>query len=475
MLRSQRGSALIFTLILAIIVCSAAAAYLRTVMLETRLSTSSLNLNRALHLAEAGIDEALLALNNATSGSWSSAGIDAISHTIEHRSDGTPIQLGGGATGTIKIRIDDPTGEHPVVIAEGIVDHPIAGKVKRQVKVEITRTVESGAGISASDDGGGVGMGLVSKNNIVMNNSAYVDSFDSDVGPWNLNTNRGDKILVASVSGNIQIQNSNIFGQTAVGGGSKNAVSVTQGSLTNGETSAGTRFDQNLITTNVSINLPAAPASPTNSGATAGQALPQNIPNGVTTLGSPGATTPTYYYTTGQNVNLSGNAAFKIVGPVVLVVNGQLSLNGDGIQVEDSGNASLRLYVSGNINANGNGNTPAFNNKTGKANNLVIIANGAAGQNLAVNGAGNSTFAFYGPSYNVNVNGNGHISGSIVANYISLGGSFHYDHRVDPLAPGTRRENALTSEDIVRYQVTTWRELTGRGANYARDTAAPFN
>ncbi len=474
MRRSQKGSALIFTLILAIIVCSAAAAYLRTVVLETRLSTRSLNQNRALHLAEAGIDEAMLALNNGSTVGWTSSG-GSLMRTITQRSNGSTINLGGGTTGTIMIRIDDPATDHPSVVAMGTATHPIAGAITRQVRVELTKTTESGAGSTDSDDGGGVGMGLVSRSNIVMNNASYVDSFDSDVGAWNLNTNRGDKILVASVSGNIQIQNSNIYGQTGVGGSSKSAVSVTQGSLTNGDTSHGTRFDQNLITTNVSINLPAAPTSPTNSGATAGQALPQNLPSNVTTLGQAGATSPTYYYTTGQNVNLTGNTAFRVVGPVVLVINGQLSLDSDGLQVENSGNAALKVYVTGNINANGSGDIPAFNNRTGKANNLVVIANGSAGQNLAINNAGNPVFAFYGPSYNVNVNGSGHISGSIVANYISLGGSFHYDQRVDPLAPGTRRENAVSTEDIVRYNVSGWRELTGRGANYARDTAAPFN
>ncbi len=467
--KSQQGFVLIYTLMLAVVILGVAAMYLRRVKMERDMARRSLDFNCALHLAEAGVEEAMWALNQhaLTSGDGWESITDAVTKVVETRGTGDAIELGGGSTGQLRIRIDDPASDHPIVTASGVVTHPLRGSITRQVRVTLEKLIGDGT----NGGGGGAGaFGLISENNIVMNNSAYIDSYDSDRGPWNLNSNRADRIVVVSTKGRIQIQNSNVYGQAAVGSASPNDVSVTQGSLTNTETSAGTRFDTNLITTKVVVNLPAVPPSPVNSGDTFGTVLPQNLPNSTLTLGVPGSTTPMYYYTTGQNVNLNGNTAFRVVGPVVLVVNGQLTLNGDGIQVENSGGAALTLYVSGNINANGNGNTPAFNNKTGKANNLVVFANGAAGQNLALNGAGNSTFAFYGPKYNVNVNGNGHWSGSVVAKYISLGGSFHYDERVDALNPGT----PITKSDTAVFAVTSWRELSAPNGYYARDHREPF-
>lgn len=466
-LRSERGSVLIFTMIAAIAICAIVAAFLGTARQESQLSKRSLNHNRALHLAEAGVEEALWALNNNSTDStnWSAAG-SALVCTLTTDSTGAALLGTGGTTGQIRIRIDDPSTATPTITAMGIITDPYVGTIKRQVRVSTTQTTATGTGSSR----GGAGMGMIAKTNIVMNNAGYVDSYDSDRGSWNSTTNRGDQIAVTSISGIVQIQNSSIYGQVSVGSSSASVVSVTQGSLTNTETTGGTRFDTDLINTSVKVNLPDAPPIPTNSGATAGYTLPQNLPNGVTTLGIPGATTPTYYYAGSQNVNLGGNTALQIVGPVVLVVNGQLSLNGNGIQVENNGSASLSVYVTGNINANGNGNTPAFNNKTASANNLVVYGVGSAGQNLALNGAGNSTFSFYGPKYNVNTNGNGHWSGSVVAAYISLGGSFHYDIHVDPVHPGTYQN---TSSQSV-FAVSAWRELTGKGTNYARDTRTPF-
>lgn len=355
----------------------------------------------------------------------------------------------------------------------------------------IAKSQSTSSSASGSADGyssGLIGMLAVSSN-IVMNN-ASVDSYDSALGPWNADTNRGDAVVVATKSSysKVQFQNADIYGRivvgaTTVGGG----VGYTaQGRLRNADTPAGTKVDVSLIHTGVTIAAPANPSAPPNAGDTFGTMLPQNV-NSSMQLGLAGATTPSYYHTpSGANLTLSGSVNFTVVGPTVLVVNGSLSLSGAGGITVDEG-AWIAIYVTGNITVRGNNDTGGLDNRNDSGNHAIFYGVGSSGQNMSLEG-GSLTAAFYGPGYNVNVNGSGAWSGSIVAKYINFSGSggFHYDSAIvtlDPVSPPTGAAEVATdtvtgetSVAKVTYGVTGWRELGSRsGPNYARDTDPPFD
>ena len=370
---------------------------------------------------------------------------------------------------------------------------PLAGILALAPSVACAKSGSSAA--SSSEGGttdyssGRIGM-LALSSNIVMNN-ASVDSYDSSRGLWNADTNRGDDVVVATRSSysKVQFQNAEIFGEIAVGASTRSAgVGYTaQGKLWNADTSSGTKVDTDLIHTGVTIAACDTPVAPTNSGDTFGMTLPQNL-TGSMEMGVAGSTLPSYYYThSGANLNLSGNQEhFTVLGPTVLVVNGSLNLAGAGGITVNEG-AWVAIYVTGNITVKGNSTSGGLDNLNTSGNHAIFYGVGGSGQNMALE-AGSLTAAFYGPGYNVNVNGSGDWCGSIVASYINFSGSggFHYDSAIvalDPVSPSTGIVEAITDTSTgattspkTTYGITGWRELGSRsGVAYARDTNAPFN
>jgi hypothetical protein len=348
-------------------------------------------------------------------------------------------------------------------------------------------TTDTGGTGTTDYSSGRIGMLAVS-NDIVMNN-AKIDSYDATRGPWNSTTNRGDDVVVATRSSGskVKFQNADIYGEIAVGAATAaSGVSYTQGTLTNADSAGGTKVDAALIHTGVTLDAPATPVAPTNTGDTLGFVLPQNVNNSMT-MGVSGASSPSYYYTpSGANLSLSGSKNFTVVGPTVLVVKGTLDLSGaGGITVEEG--AWIAIYVTGNIKINGNNSAGGLDNHNDSGNHAIIYGIGGAGQNLTVDG-GSLTAAFYGPGYNVNVNGSGDWSGSIVAAYINYSGSggFHYDSTIvtlDPVSPAagiteTTTDTSTGTATTVKttYGVSGWKELGSRtGSAYSRDTDPPFN
>jgi hypothetical protein len=151
---------------------------------------------------------------------------------------------------------------------------------------------------------------------------------------------------------------------------------------------------------------------------------PTPLPAGTATIGTGGATTPTYYYA--SDVDISSGQTLTVNGPAVLVISGHLYVNGS-IVIANSGSnvGSLEIHVAGDLAIDGNGIT----NNTKRPGKLSIISTSNGWDTYEM---GTNT-PFYGVIYTpynaLTVTNSQTIYGSIVAKSVTFSGSptFHYD------------------------------------------------
>lgn len=149
-------------------------------------------------------------------------------------------------------------------------------------------------------------------------------------------------------------------------------------------------------------------------------------------IGVAGASTPERYYFA-NDVGVSGT--MSIVGPVVIVADGDFNIGNNTVTIEPGG--SLELYVEGDITVNGKG---GFNNTNVPASLIVYgTADEQTGQAIVLSGNGYLSAVLYAPNalYRTNGGGNkGATLGSVVAKDIRFNGSpgpFHYDESLADL------------------------------------------
>jgi hypothetical protein len=142
------------------------------------------------------------------------------------------------------------------------------------------------------------------------------------------------------------------------------------------------------------------------------------------------------YLASGWNVN----GDYTVVGPTILVIDGDLDIGNNTIDIAPTG--SLQLYVSGDITVNGNG---GINNQGIPANLLAFGTHPSvaesAGPTHSWTLSGNSAFTgvIYAPNAEYRTNGGGsggYTSGSVVALKIRFNGSpgpFHFDEALTDL------------------------------------------
>lgn len=131
---------------------------------------------------------------------------------------------------------------------------------------------------------------------------------------------------------------------------------------------------------------------------------------------------------------------YTIVGPTVLVIDGNFDIGNNTIDIAPTG--SLELYVSGDITVNGNGGI----NNMGIPANLqaygtqpMVEPTASPLNTWTLSGNGALSGVVYAPSveYRTNGGGNGgYTSGSVVALDIRFNGSpgpFHFDEALDDL------------------------------------------
>jgi len=173
--------------------------------------------------------------------------------------------------------------------------------------------------------------------------------------------------------------------------------------------------------------------------------------SGTVNIGTPGATTPTVYYTSG-NLDVD-SATLNINGPVIINVSGRLFTYDNGrIVIRPTGSAVIRFTGQLYIGDNG---TSGIQNTTMDPKKLTIIGTSTA--NTSSSHYLWSTTPFYGTIYMPNAHltiwSNVVVYGALSAKNITFPyvPTLHYD---------TSLRTATTSEVDAPYVATQVRELT---------------
>ena len=440
---------IVVALIVSAMVATLGALLLKLSLQEVKFSSRGQANEAAFLLAEAGLDQALHALNNnwvnATYG-WSTAtdGTAMIRSTFS----GIPIDPG---TGSIRIRIDNAGGGSPIVTALGAVILNNQSAAIRQLRIKVIPRTYASAG-------------LVARGAIVFDANTFADSYDSSLGPYNAISNRADKIFVGTLSnasGALTIlSNSYIYGFAATGGSAPTVTSTHAPNVIYGSTTTtGARVDPARLRTDFTATLPTpiVPAgSPIVIGGMTGSAT---LPRGGDL---PGANGRYLYQTNSLSLNAKG---ITIAAHVDLIVTGDFTMrNNSGIVLGLTG-SSFRLYAGGNVTID----SGTLINNLGDPSKCSVVGTASPGSTFAYEFASNTRLyaTINAPNADLVFNSNAFLAGSVVANSIHLNSNveFHYD------------SNLVNSASADYVQIVNWVELhrpSSSGSGQARDNRQPF-
>lgn len=446
-------------LILAAVTAVIASGFLFRSAQEAKLATRSFYQSAALNLAEAGIEEGLYAANtNSINGTYGWTLVAGSStdwqKTITSGFDYTM------ATGAIYIRADNATTGSPAITAAGVITIPNQPKIVKQLRVAGNGPRKLFANT------------LVTKGNLTFSGSADVDAYDSTLGPYNSATNRNDRATVAS-SATVQLSGSaEIYGSVATSGTAP--VVGGSGRIYGATSPASPLVDTSRVRTDFNTNLPDATA-PTGTTTSLGNLNSSvTLPRAGDTPGANGR-----YLYVASAIGLNGNSVLTINGPVDIISNADVTVNGNaGIVISNLPAASFNLYTRYTITLNGSG---MVNNTQNPAKATIWGTLPSPGtQSVEINGSA----AFYGtiyiPNGNISINGSAGVYGAVVGKTVTLSGSsaVHYDVSLataDFTAGPTPGSGATGSGTIA---VSSWSELStasGSGTAFARDNRVPFN
>lgn len=442
---------MITVLVLAAVTAVIASSFLFRSAQEAKLAGRTLLQSVALNLAEAGIEEGLHAANSSgftTANGWALASGSTTDY-VKTITSGFAFQQ---ATGTIYVRVDSASSLNPVVIAAGVVTVPNQPRLIKQLRVGGTKRYLWSNGI-------------VSRGTLTFSGSADIDSYDSSVGPYNSATNRSDRITVASASTALDPvvvgSSASIYGYVATAGA--DPLVGPGGQIYGSTTPTGTDVDPTRIRRDFTSNFPdaTAPTGTATSLSAIGTSL--DLPRGGDTAGANGR----YLYTT-TAVGLGGSDRLRILGPVDIIVTGNLTVGGTAsIEVETGSGRSLNLYCPGTISLGGSG---MLNNTTDPSKATIWgTAVSPATQTISLTGNNAHTGTIYAPNANITLAGSGDTSGAVIGNTVVVGGNgkFHYD---TDLA-------VVEASAEATYRLSSWSELNGTpggGDAFARDNRAPF-
>lgn len=477
----RRGSLLIVALLLAAIVAIALSSYLRLATNASKLAFRSVYAGVAMNSAEAGLEQAMWAINkykNGTTTVWSDWDTTSGSTARKTFDLGT---VDGGGRATVKVYINDRTlaGSAPFALARGIVTPVKGSTVEKWIKISLKQRSR-------------FSNGLVAKRSITFSgNNPSVDSYNSTLGAYNATLSDGTSNRYARGSAgsasvaidSLSVGNADIFGFVSIGTADYSGLTVgPQGKVTGNFSAANGTIDYTHISTSFTANFDVENTPSTSAtylGAiTAAKTLPANTTTDRKVTASDG--TVTYYYTA-DSISLNGDALTISPGyNVVLVVNGAVSIGGNNgaLKVTSTKNtdtgasatSSLNLYISGNLDITGQGSaqnvveTTATTTTTttskvkgvtttttttstgtttsdGNPKNLMIWGTNSSSQTIKIAGNGSLSAVVYAPNAAIEATGggnSGYISGSFVGDTIKITGndSFHYDESLKSLDSG---------------------------------------
>lgn len=418
----KRGSVLLATIGVAIVGASVISSYLTMSLNEYKLAHRTLLLQSAMNLAESGLEEAMDSINQDDWTGWTSVGANGYYKSV------SGITFSDSRTANIKIYVED-YDSLPIMVAEGRIAEPNGDEVFKQVRVDMDKA------------GGLFANGLTAKDTINFNgNNITVDAYDSTVGLWNATLNRLDEGSVASTSvdnGATDIGNGDIWGYLATGGGAYDI--GPNGSVRGADTPAGVDEDPDRIAYDFSATLPDVDAPSLTAHYTTLSA--GSIGDSAAAWSDP----PTVYHLT--SFSMSGKNTVEVVGPTVIICDGNFSMSGQAELNIVGTDSYLELYVGGDLDLTGQGVMNQPMNPEG----FQVWGTAASGSSQTVKVAGNGDFAgiIYAPNADVEIKGNGNVSGAAVGDDITLTGNaaFHYD------------VNLKNRQDGGAMSIGRWREL----------------
>lgn len=421
----KRGGVLLTAIILSVVSVITITSFLKLARHELNLSNLQFYSNETLNLAEAGLEEALYSMN---SHDWREWVLTDQSATLSIKN----LQIGLASAGDIQVLVEDRRG-NPTITAEGRVHGKSSLAISKQVRITLRKRSYFANGITARES------------IVFSGGNAHVDSYLSSGGPYT-SARRRDRGTVASVSVTsdaITLGNGHVWGYVFTGGEDPN---VRQGTILGENSPSGITIDANRIARDFSAEFPMAIDPPRGIASAHYGSITSTL-----TLGTPGAEFPTVV--TVGNIKMTDD--LNIVGPVILIVDGDISFSGSGglnigFSPENSENASLRVYAYQDFSISGKG----MGNLTRLPANLAIFGMNAAHQNFDLGGNARWEAAVYAPNADLKLNGGGnegHMSGAVVGkNIVINGGSkFHYD------------EDLIDFTDAFGFAMSTWEELIG--------------
>lgn len=434
--RRQRGAVLIVALLLAALIAVGLGSYLNLNLSSSRLAKRTFNGYAALNLAEAGAEEAVWSFNRTQRGDtdawskWTTKGSAAWQTFAD-------FNLGANSTNWVKVYVDNHTpgtNARPKIVAQASVGAPGEAPVTKMLEVTLRRRSLFANGLVAKD--------TVSFAGAV----ASVDSWNSDPDgnaatapvPYSaaVRNDRGSVASAAVINSAVLVNQANIWGNVATGGGQPEV--GTNGTIRGVDTPTGVKVDPKKISTdfNADFDVLTAPVDGT------------ILKTVGATLGIAGTKTKWRI----PSIALKGSDTLTILGDVTIVLTAGTGTNAIDVagtaQIIVPAGSKLTIYVEAHVKIAGkglaNGNVQPISCQ------IYGVSTSPGGQEFEIVGNGSLAAVVYAPNGNVEIKGNGDVMGSIVANKIKLAGNaaFHYDE-------------SLTERDSNQpFAISKWRELT---------------
>lgn len=418
---ARRGSAMLSAMCFTIVLAVALGGYITVCYRTLEMSSRSLQGTRGIELAEIGMEEALWALNKNDWSTWTIVGTTATKTMCGFTYD-------NGVTGSIALTVTNFSG------ASGTRTVTVTGTTTLANGEEISRTVTS----TSSRAPLFVNAVAATTGRVRFRSGGAVDSYDSRLGDYPAQTPGHSAIISSSStstsSETVQLTNAQVKGYVATLSTGPSYSSSAR--LTGPTTPATTKIDTSRISTSpyqplFSETIPSASTI---------------LPTGTATIGNASDKTPAVYYA--SELTLNGNQILTVLGPVTIVVGGDLQIaNTARIRVASTG--SLTLHVDGDISIGGNG----IENMTKRPRKLAILSTSNPYDSFSM--ATNTPFygVIYTPVSSFTISNSQAIHGAIVAKQVTFSAS-----------PAIRYDVSLRDEVFAGldtpFAIAGWRETT---------------
>jgi len=429
----ESASVLVLSLILAVILGITLGSYLALVRTQTVLGAESQAWNSALTLAESGIEEGMSQINISYGAVLTPTNyLDSIRANWGAMADGVFARSNVMTSGSYSVTVF-PTNPGPIITATGYTTVPLVGKrVTRIVQITTTPLPTFGNGMAAL-------LGVTTKGNkLTIDSYDSADPAHSTNGMYDASTRKanGD---VANVTGNINVQNANIYGHLKLGPtGTYSLNSGTVGDLN----WTGPSIEPGWLANDFNME-PGDMVAPYNSGLS----VPVNKNNATNTY----PLTTGNYYVDGDFV-MSQNETMNVSGTVRLYVTGNFNMKSqNACLINILAGGSLQLFV-------GTASGPEVSTSLTKVNisgNAFNFSYFGLPSNTSLIWAGNNQYVgtVYAPEADFTCGGGGNdtydYQGACVVKTISMNGkfNFHYD------------ENLKRGGPVSGFNVVSWKEL----------------